>query len=70
MEIENKYQKKYLKYKTKYENLKHGGGVATSNDLVLHCNSNMSEMMKVANNSPFLNDFIIKKTSQIIKKLS
>lgn len=39
-------------------------------NLVLHCNSNMSEMMKVANNSPFLNDFIIKKTSQIIKKLS
>ena len=37
MEIENKYQKKYLKYKTKYENLKHGGGVATPNDLVLHC---------------------------------
>lgn len=37
MEIENKYQKKYLKYKTKYENLKHGGGVATSNDLVLEC---------------------------------
>ena len=26
MEIENKYQKKYLKYKTKYENLKHEGG--------------------------------------------
>jgi len=27
MEIENKYQKKYLKYKTKYENLKHGGSL-------------------------------------------
>ena len=39
-------------------------------NLVLHCNSKMSEMIKVANNSPFLNDFVIKKTSQIIKKLS
>ena len=39
-------------------------------NLVLHCNSKMSEMIKVANNSPFLNDFVIKKTSQIIEKLS
>ena len=28
-------------------------------NLVLHCNSKMSEMIKVANNS-FLNDFVIK----------
>ncbi len=39
-------------------------------DLVLHCNGNLNEMKKVAENSPFLNDFIVKKTSQLKKKLS
>ncbi len=35
-------------------------------DLVLHCNGKYSEMLIVAKNSPQLNDFIIKKTSQLM----
>ena len=39
-------------------------------NLVLHCNGNMNEMKTVANNSPFLNRFILKKTSQFYKIIS
>jgi len=39
-------------------------------DLVLHCNGNYKEMTEVANNSPLINDFIIKKTSQFYKIIS
>ena len=39
-------------------------------DLVLHCNGNFKEMCDVANNSPLLNKFIIKKTSQFYKIIS
>ena len=39
-------------------------------DIVLHCNGNMSEMIKVAKNSPKLSKFLVKKTSQINKFLS
>tara|TARA_Y100000389_G_scaffold66095_1_gene62179 strand:- start:300 stop:1247 length:948 start_codon:yes stop_codon:yes gene_type:complete len=39
-------------------------------DLVLHCNGNLKEMKAVATNSPFLNKFIIKKTSQFYKIIS
>jgi len=39
-------------------------------NLVLHCNGNMSEMKQVAENSPFINKFIIKKTSEFYKILS
>jgi len=39
-------------------------------NLVLHCNGNYKEMLDVANNSPFVNNFIIKKTSQFYKILS
>ena len=39
-------------------------------NLVLHCNGNHKEMLDVANNSPFLNNFVIKKTSQFYKILS
>ena len=35
-------------------------------NLVLHCNANYSEMLQVAKNSPIVNNFIIKKTSQFI----
>ena len=35
-------------------------------NLVLHCNGNYKEMLIVAKNSPLLNDFVIKKTSQLI----
>ena len=33
-------------------------------NLALHCNANLKEMVKVAENSPNINKFIIKKTSQ------
>ena len=39
-------------------------------DIALHCNGNMSEMRIVANNSPLISRFIIKKTSQFYKFLS
>ena len=39
-------------------------------NLVLHCNANLKEMEIVANNSPFLSKFILKKTSQFYKILS
>ena len=39
-------------------------------NLVLHCNGNMNEMKIVADNSPFLNRFILKKTSQFYKIIS
>ena len=39
-------------------------------DLVLHCNSISSEMITVAKNSPKVNVFIAKKTSQFYKILS
>jgi beta-N-acetylhexosaminidase len=38
-------------------------------DIALHCNGNMSEMRIVANNSPLISRFIIKKTSQFYKIL-
>ena len=39
-------------------------------NLVLHCNSNIKEMRKVASLSPKVNNFIIKKTSEFYKLLS
>jgi len=39
-------------------------------NLVLHCNGKYKEMLDVANNSPFIDNFIIKKTSQFYKILS
>ena len=39
-------------------------------NLALHCNGNFNEMEIVANNSPMINPFIIKKTSQFYKILS
>ncbi len=39
-------------------------------NLALHCNGNLSEMTAVADNSPLLSKFIIKKTSQFYKILS
>jgi len=39
-------------------------------NLVLHCNGKFKEMMIVARNSPKVNKFIIKKTSQFYKILS
>ena len=39
-------------------------------DLVLHCNGKYNEMLIVAENSPLLNDFVLKKTSQFYKIIS
>ena len=39
-------------------------------NLVLHCNGRMSEMIKVANNSPKLDSFLMKKTSEFYKLIS
>tara|TARA_E500000331_G_scaffold209221_1_gene200584 strand:- start:2431 stop:3381 length:951 start_codon:yes stop_codon:yes gene_type:complete len=39
-------------------------------NLVLHCNGNFKEMLIVAKNSPFVDKFTIKKTSQFYKILS
>ena len=39
-------------------------------NLVLHCNGRMSEMIKVAKNSPKLDSFLMKKTSEFYKLIS
>ena len=39
-------------------------------NLALHCNGNLNEMKIVANNSPLISSFILKKTSQFYKILS
>ena len=39
-------------------------------NLVLHCNSNLSEMNKLASIAPKVNHFIVKKTSEFYKLLS
>jgi len=39
-------------------------------DLVLHCNADYEEMIVVANSSPLISKFIIKKTSQFHKIIS
>ena len=39
-------------------------------NLVLHCNGNYKEMKDVANHSPIISRFVIKKTSQFYKIIS
>ena len=39
-------------------------------NIVMHCNGNQKEMKIVANNTPLISNFIIKKTSQFYKILS
>ena len=39
-------------------------------NVVLHCNGRLNEMKKVAENAPFLSEFLVKKTSQIAKNIS
>ena len=39
-------------------------------NLILHCNGKSSEMRIVAENSPFVDNFLIKKTSQFYNFLS
>ena len=38
-------------------------------NLAMHCNANFKEMEIVAKNSPLINNFIFKKTSQFYKIL-
>ena len=58
---------KGLKYSIKQNTLK---AFKAGCNLVLHCNGNNKEMIIVAENSPLLPKFIIKKTSQFYKILS
>ena len=39
-------------------------------NLALHCNGNIKEMTLIAENSPIVNSFIIKKTSEFYNNLS
>jgi len=39
-------------------------------NIVLHCSANLNEMKIVGKNSPVINKFIVKKTSQFYKILS
>ena len=39
-------------------------------NLVMHCNGNMPEMLNVAKNSPYINNFILKKTYQFYNIIS
>jgi beta-N-acetylhexosaminidase len=54
---------KALKYSIKENTIR--AFIAGCN-LVLHCNANYSEMLQVAKNSPIINNFVNKKTSQFI----
>ncbi len=58
---------KSLKYSLKENTLK---SFKAGCNLVMHCNGNLSEMKIVAKNSPIINKFIVKKTSQFYKILS
>ena len=58
---------KSLKYSIKLNTLK---ALSAGCNLILHCNANFTEMRIVAENSPFIDNFIIKKTSQFYKFLS
>tara|TARA_Y100000389_G_scaffold135268_1_gene132810 strand:- start:679 stop:1626 length:948 start_codon:yes stop_codon:yes gene_type:complete len=58
---------KGLKYSLKTNTIK---AFSAGCNLVLHCNGNYKEMLIVAKNSPLVNNFILKKTSQFYKILS
>ena len=58
---------KSLKYSTKLNTIK---AFEAGCNIVLHCNANYNEMITVAKNSPLINSFIMKKTSQFYKNLS
>jgi beta-N-acetylhexosaminidase len=57
---------KGLKYSVKQNTVK---AFDAGCNLVLHCNGNFNEMCVVADNSPYLSKFIIKKTSEFYKFL-
>ena len=57
---------KSLKKDLKYNTLK---TFSSGCNIALHCNGNINEMVTVASNSPFVNKFIIQKTSEFYKIL-
>ena len=58
---------KALKYSIKINTLK---AISAGCNLILHCNAKYSEMRIVAENTPLVDKFIIKKTSQFYNYLS
>ncbi len=58
---------KSLKYSIKQNTIK---AFTAGCNLVLHCNGNFKEMNIVAENSPIINSFIVKKTSEFYRILS
>ena len=58
---------KGLKFTIKLNTIK---ALSAGCNLILHCNGNYSEMRTVAINSPIIDDFILKKTSQFYNFLS
>jgi beta-N-acetylhexosaminidase len=58
---------KSLKYSIKQNTIR---ALNAGCNLVLHCNGNLKEMNIVAENSPLINSFILKKTSEFYKILS
>ncbi len=58
---------KSLKYSLKENTIK---AFNAGCNLTLHCNGNLKEMTIVAKNSPKINSFILKKTSEFYKNLS
>ena len=58
---------KALRYSTKTNTIK---AFTSGCNLVLHCNGKLHEMRTVAENSPILSKFMIKKTSQFYNFLS
>ena len=58
---------KSLKYSIKQNTIK---AFSAGCNLVLHCNGNYKELLIVAENSPILSKFLIKKTYQLYKVIS
>ena len=58
---------KSLKYSIKQNTIK---AFEAGCNLALHCNGNLEEMSIVAKNSPIINSFILKKTSEFYKNIS
>ena len=58
---------KSLKYSVKFNTQR---ALSAGCNLILHCNANYAEMRTVVENTPLVDDFIIKKTSQFYNFLS
>ena len=60
-------QKTYTKYSIEKNTRK---SFTAGCNIVLHCNGRLKEMIKVAKNSPIIDNFILKKTYQFIDIIS